>query len=155
MMAGTQLQRSFSCTARRNANFAHSAFQEAPLARVSAALMQRPLLLACRGASRRGLAWVKRPARAVTMAICGRRNALDGPKMTCLRSDPPVGTAHTEVRTPGRPCKRKSVCGWSSERAAAGAGRLVIGCSTAAELVGRAFIHLDLGQDLSENKICH
>ena len=89
------------------------------------------------------------------MAICKGRNALDGLKMTCLRSDPPVGTARTEVRAPGRPCKRKSVRGCSSERAAAGAGRLAVGRSTAAELVERMFIHLETRQDLSESKICH
>ncbi len=31
-MAAKQLQRSFSCTVRRNANFAHSAFREVPRA---------------------------------------------------------------------------------------------------------------------------
>ena len=74
-------------------------------------------------------------------------------RMSQLRQDPIVGTAGTEVRAPGRPCKRKSVRGRSSSRA--GAGRLAIGRSTAADLVGRMFVHLDPGQDLSESNICH
>ncbi len=84
---------------------------------------------------RRVLAGVKRPARAETMAICGRRNALYGTPVIAERQDPPVGAARTEVRVPGRPCKRGSVLCWSSERAAAGAGRIAIGRSTAADLL--------------------
>ncbi len=49
--------------------------------------------------------------------------------------------------------KEESVRCWSSERAAAGARRLAIGRSMAAELVGKIATLLDPGQDLSETKI--